>query len=168
MPQIPLRTPSYPTPPSNPLPHLLHTPSGLALLELQATIHFPSSSNSSSFVCEDKTEVGKLVFPLYNPALYGDDDTKWMKRVYFYVGKYQRLTGEVRKLGRPFAVVRRKETDTVMGEEREDVEMGDVVESIEGRDNGGEGEELEIVEVVRYKIVFSSRPEPVGGEKEEV
>ena len=28
---------------------------------------------------------------------------------------------------------------------------------------GTETEELEIVEVVKYKIVFSSRPEPVSG-----
>jgi len=31
-----------------------------------------------------------------------------------------------------------------------------------------EGEELEIVEVVKYKVVFSGRPEPVGGGTEEI
>jgi len=36
----------------------------------------------------------------------------------------------------------------------EDVDMGDA--------EGGKGEELEIVEIVRYKAVFSTRPEPVS------
>lgn len=60
-----------------------------------------------------------------------------------YVGQHQRLTGEVKKLPRALGVVRRREGA------------------------GGE-DELEIVEVVRYKIVFSSRPEPVGTLREGV
>lgn len=77
-----------------------------------------------------------------------------MKRVYLYVGENQRMVGECKGLGRPFAVVRRREVggDEVMGGEEEGV---------------GVGEELEIVEVVKYKIVFSGRPEPVGGGTEE-
>jgi chromosome transmission fidelity protein 8 len=63
-----------------------------------------------------------------------------MRRVYMYVGQHQRLTGEVKKLPRALGVVRRREA---AGEE-------------------GDGDELEIVEIVRHKIVFSSRPEPVG------
>ena len=54
------------------------------------------------------------------------------------------MTGEVRKLGRPIAVVGRR------GEGM--IERGEM----EG------GEELEVVEIVYWKIVFSSRPEPVG------
>lgn len=56
-----------------------------------------------------------------------------------YVGQHQRLTGEVKKLPRALGVVRRREEAA-----------------------GEEGDELEIVEIVRHKIVFSSRPEPVG------
>ncbi|KAF1916965.1 Ctf8-domain-containing protein [Ampelomyces quisqualis] len=147
MPSIPLhpRPLSFTPPTENPLPHLLHTPSGLAILELQGTFHFPAPTDPLG-----STQLGKLVFPLYNPALNDPADTKWMKRVYLYVGKGQRMTGECRKLAKPLGVVRMVKRDG----------QGDV--SMEGR----QGEEMEIVEVVKWKIVFSSRPEPVGGGEE--
>jgi chromosome transmission fidelity protein 8 len=150
MPTIPLhsRPLSAPTTLENPLPHLLHTPSGLALLELQGTFHFPAPTDPSG-----STHLGKLVFPLYNPSTNDASDTKWMKRVYLYVGKGQRMTGECKKLGKPLGVAR------LVGK-GEDTEMS----GVEGE---GGGEALEIVEVVRYKIVFSSRPEPVGKGVEE-
>lgn len=153
MPTIPLHiSPPKSTTP-NPLPPLLHTPSGLALLDLQGTIHFPQTSSS------DSTLVGNLAFPLYDPN--GDPaDTKWMKRVYFYVGENQRLAGEVKKLGKAVAVVRRVGAASGDGDEV----MGGMQEG-EGEGEGGEKEkeELEIVEVVKYRIVFSTRPEPVSG-----
>jgi chromosome transmission fidelity protein 8 len=159
MPTIPLhiRNPASPSSAtSNPLPNLLHTPSGLALLELQGTINFPAPDPSAP---STSSLVGTLVFPHYDPAA-DKEDTKWMKRVYLYVGKNQRMSGEVRKLGRPFAVIRRVERD-------KDVDM-DMDGVMRGGEAGHAGEdELEIVEVVRYKIVFSLRPEPVSVEGEE-
>lgn len=123
---------------SNPLPNLLQTPSGLAILEIQGKINLPARETS---VPTGATSVGRLVFPHYCK----DDpptDTAWMKTVHLYVGRYQRLTGEVKKLAKPLAVIRR----------RGEMKM-----------NEGDGiEELEIAELVYYKIVFSSRPEPVG------
>jgi chromosome transmission fidelity protein 8 len=133
---------------TNPLPPLLHTPSGLALLEIQGTVHFPPPTSTFT----TSTPVGKLVFPSYNPLLNGEEDTKWMKRVYLYVGENQRMVGEVKKLGKPLAVIRRNGGEGQEG----DMEV-----------DSAEGEELEIVEVVRHKIVFSGRPEPVGGGTEE-
>lgn len=62
-----------------------------------------------------------------------------MKRVHLYVGKHQRLTGEVKKLAKPLAVIGKREG-----------QPGDV-------------EQLEIREVIYWKVLFSSRPEPVGG-----
>ena len=153
MPSIPLHLPSTPSAPSHledPLPQLFHTPSGLALLEVQGTIHFPTPTSTSS---GPSTQVGKLVFPHYNPGINDPSDTKWMKRVYMYIGKGQRMTGECKKLGKPIAVMRKR--DRVGG----DVEMG----GVEGEATAGEEEELEILEVVRYKIVFSARPEPISG-----
>jgi chromosome transmission fidelity protein 8 len=152
MPTVPLYprpTPISP-PTENPLPHLLHTPSGLAILELQGTFHFPTPTNASG-----STQLGKLVFPLYNPTINDPSDTKWMKRVYLYVGKGQRMTGECKKLGKPLGVAR------MVAKAAEDTIMGSVEDEAEGKE-----EALEIVEVVRYKIVFSSRPEPVGGGEE--
>ncbi|KAF2116601.1 chromosome transmission fidelity protein 8 [Lophiotrema nucula] len=154
MPQIPLHLPTPPSqPPENPLPQLLRTPSGLAIIELQGTINTPPPSSSSS---SSTTPVGKLVFPTYKPDVYGEDDTKWMKRVYFYVGENQRMTGEVKKLGKPFAVIRRRERGDA------DVVMEGV--DVEGEGEGLVGEELEIAEIVRWKIVFAMRPEPVTGD----
>lgn len=63
--------------------------------------------------------------------------------MHLYVGRHQRLTGEVKKLAKPLAVIRRRD--------------------MAGASTGTEAsEELEIVDVVYYKILFSSRPEPVG------
>ncbi|KAF2658454.1 hypothetical protein K491DRAFT_593132 [Lophiostoma macrostomum CBS 122681] len=162
MPTIPLHPPNShsttnPTANLNPLPPLLHTPTGLALLELQGTIHFPTPADPST---SPFTRIGTLVFPLYNPEINGAEDTKWMKRVYLYVGENQRLAGEVKKLGKGFAVVRRRERvgdgEEMEGVEREDAD-GDMVDRGQGTQ-----EELEIVELVKYKIVFSTRPEPVS------
>ena len=146
MPTIPIHThPSIqcPTTSPSPLPQLLQTPSGLALLELQGTINMPDPDPSST---EDfVTPIGRLVFPDYNPTL-GLEDKTWMKRVHLYVGKHQRLTGEVKKLTHPTALIRRRGGDAKLEQE----------EAVEGQ------EDLEILEVVRWKVVFSNRPEPVG------
>ncbi|KAJ5884485.1 hypothetical protein N7504_012057 [Penicillium tannophilum] len=136
-------TTSYPI--TNPLPQLLQTPSGLALLELQATINLPSteqdeydttpapqSPNGASY----ETPIGKLMFPDYSAL--NPDDTKWMKRAYLYVGRYQRMTGEVKKLLKPIALVQKRPSSST------------------------EIEDLEVVEIIRYKIFFKNRPEPVN------
>ncbi|KAF2424395.1 hypothetical protein EJ08DRAFT_415301 [Tothia fuscella] len=154
MPSIPVYRPnlsSRTSSTSNPLPHLLQTPSGLAILELQGTIHVPPLSSSSedltaidiSLDKQLETPVGKLMFPSYSSS-NPPEDTSWMKHVYLYVGKHQRLTGEVKKLPKAIGIVRRR--------------VG------VGENGGGGGEDLEIVEIVKYKVVFSQRPEPVGSE----
>lgn len=162
MPSIPLHPPSgfstntY----NNPLPALLQTPSGLAILELQGTINFPTPTtdddddtdmNTGDDANEEtkakvfETELGKIMFPDYSEFM-DPGSTKWMKRVYLYAGRYQRMTGEVKKLPKPLAVIRRRERGTN-----------------EGNEVGREGQdELEIIEVIKYKIIFASRPEPVG------
>ncbi|OJZ87584.1 hypothetical protein ASPFODRAFT_59978 [Aspergillus luchuensis CBS 106.47] len=142
---------------NNPLPQLLQTPSGLALLELQGTINIPSQENSENNESSGsspagpgnpngapvfETPIGKLMFPDYSPQFTAPDDTKWMKRVYLYVGRYQRMTGEVKKLPQPLAIVQRRQK-----------ELGAAAD---------DKEELEIVEIVKYKIYFKSRPEPVN------
>ena len=150
MPSITLHTTSTNTTTNttNPLPNLIQTPSGLALLEIQGTIHapFPSPSENSSQVPPKQTPIGQLEFPLYDLSSNSD---KWTKKVYLYIGKHQRLTGEVKKLAKTIAVVRKREAT-----------------EMEGADAGREGgEELEIVEIVRWKILFAGRPEPVGGDE---
>ncbi|KAK4152029.1 chromosome transmission fidelity protein [Chaetomidium leptoderma] len=150
----------------NPLPTLLQTPSGLALLELQGTINLPpntstsiSSSPEAAAAAAAAIPIGRIHFEDYHSETEkagggegnGDD---WMKRVWMYVGEHQRLQGEVKKLPRAVAVLRKR---AVAGAAAAgDAEMEDKEEREEG-----EGE-LEVVEIVRYKVVFSSRPEPVG------
>ncbi|EKV04897.1 Chromosome transmission fidelity protein 8 [Penicillium digitatum] len=138
----PPKTTTTASTPNNPLPTLLQTPSGLALLELQGTINIPSgneeddldySTSTDNPASTFETPIGKLMFPDY--SVHNPDDTRWMKRAYLYVGRYQRMTGEVKKLPRPIAVLQKRQASEV--------------------------EELEVVEIVRYKIFFKSRPEPV-------
>lgn len=132
----------------NPLPPLIQTPSGLALLELQGTINLPLGDPDSD---EKPPEIplGRFEFPDYKPDALDPSSTAWMKRVHFYVGRNQRLTGEVKKLPRAIAVIRRCESAGG------DVEMKNVPAS-------EQPEDLEVVEIVKHKLVFSSRPEPVG------
>nr|POE96393.1 chromosome transmission fidelity protein 8 [Quercus suber] len=119
------------------LPRLLETPSGLAILEIQGTINTPAYAGSGESVA-----VGQLTFPLHKPELNGHDDVAWMKRVYLYVGKHQRMTGEVQKLPRPIAIIQKRQND-------------------EAAEADG-GDDLEIMEIVYYKVLFAHRPEPVG------
>ncbi|KAL8849184.1 MAG: hypothetical protein Q9221_005810 [Calogaya cf. arnoldii] len=160
MPTVPLHPPDPArgdnnTNSPNPLPQLLQTPSGLAILELQGTINIPSINNPSiknNITTDDEdcdhpnpattTKVGRLVFPDYNP----DDptgSTAWMKRVHLYIGRHQRLTGEVKKLATPLGVMRRKPID-----------------DDDARTDTTDVEELEITEIIYYKVLFSTRPEP--------
>jgi len=123
---------------TNPLPPLLQTPFGLAIIEIQGTLNI---SHPSTDPIQD---IGRLVFPSI-PAgtVPRPDDTKWTKKVLLYIGKNQRLTGEAKKLSKPLAVIRRKERD----EEEND-------------ENGSSGrDELEIMDIVRYKLFFGGRPE---------
>jgi chromosome transmission fidelity protein 8 len=131
---------------ASPFPSLLHTPTGLAILELQGTINLPSTESS-----EDQLRappIGRFTFPDYR-ADSVSESTAWMKHVYFFVGQHQRLTGEVKKLPRPIAVIRRRERHHLTNAGQLGEELPD---------------ELQVVEIVRYKLVFSQRPEPVGTE----
>ena len=128
----------------NPLPQLIQTPSGLALLELQGTINLPRGRDGEPL---SDVHIGRIVFPDYDPAAQGG--TAWMKRVHIFVGQHQRLHGEVKKLPRAIAVVRRRENRMEYGS---------------GGAHMEEGENLEVVEIIKYKLMFGNRPEPVGTE----
>lgn len=136
----------------NALPPLLHTPTGLALLELQGTINLPITTNDAQ-ADDEPINIGRIDFPDYKPdsITFDPSSPAWMKRVYLYVGQHQRLTGEVKKLPKALGIVRRRRQMP-----------GSIGSSSEGHQGGGGEQQLEVVEVVKYKIVFSSRPEPVG------
>lgn len=64
-----------------------------------------------------------------------------------FIGNHQRLAGEVKKLPKPLGVVVRRRR---------------IEENQEGQEGTGTGtEDLEVLEVVKFKLVFSNRPEPV-------
>ena len=126
---------------ANPLPQLMQTPSGLAIVEIQGTVNSTLSTEQKG--ANGAITLGKLAFPHYN-ATMPVDDISWHKRVYLYVGQHQRLTGEVKKLTKPIAVIRRRVTDVDTEAEAAGVE------------------ELEVAEIVYYKLLFAHRPEPVG------
>ncbi len=131
---------------TSPLPCLLQTPSGLAIVEIQGTIHAPfQSSGDVSGQTIETTPIGRLEFPSFDPKEPGEG--KWMKKVYLYVGKHQRLTSEIKKLAKPLAVIRKPD-------------YADLTGNHSSRDHPDE--ELEIVDIVKFKLLFSGRPEPVG------
>ena len=110
-------------------------------MEIQGHINFPTQTDSD-------TPIGRLVFPDFNASIdSAASEGPWMKKVYFYIG-HQRMLGQVKKLPKPLAVVGKKNL------------LGDGAES--KMDVDEMREELEILEIVKWKIVFSSRPEPVG------
>ncbi len=124
------------------------TPSGLAILEIQGTINLPDVHPGSK---PEDVSIGRLEFQEYDASK--PESTTWMKSVYLYVGKHQRLMGEVKKLPKPLAVVKKRvrlHEDTDPSREQESTRPEE------------QQDELEIVDVIKWKIVFSSRPEPVG------
>lgn len=137
-------------PPHNPLPQLIQTPSGLAILELQGTINLPTQFDGNGSEVEGHgLQIGRISFPDHHPETQDAASTVWMKRVHLYVGQHQRLTGEIKKLPKPLAVIRKKSRSEL------DVDMTDVpAETVK--------DDLEIIEIIKYKLMFSHRPEPVG------
>ncbi|KAF3927438.1 hypothetical protein ABW21_db0207489 [Orbilia brochopaga] len=141
MPSTPLHLPdaASATSNTNPLPQLLRLPTGLAILELQGDINYPSPQDSDANT--NFTTVGNLIFP---DATSDSTDPKELKRVWLYIGKHQRLTGEVKALAKPLGVLRKKQPHA------------------EDTGNADDTAQLEIVDIIRYKIIFSKRPEPVS------
>ncbi|KAI5282358.1 hypothetical protein KEM54_002805, partial [Ascosphaera aggregata] len=146
---------------SNPLPNLLQTPSGLAIIELQGTINLPLAAQDriqadieagghGRTANQFEIPIGRLIFPDYNADGSPTDPKNWMKRVYLYIGQNQRMTGEVKAIPKPLAVLRRVTRDS-----NADVEMSGVVQQ-----ETVLIEELEIVDIIKYRIYFKSRPEP--------
>lgn len=90
---------------------------------------------------QERTPIGTIHFPNYKPG-QDEGDTSWMKKVYMYVDRGMRLMGQVKKLETPVAVVRRSQRAEKAGEA------------------------LEVVEILKYKLLFSDRPEPIGSNEQ--
>ena len=130
----------------NPLPGLLHTPAGLAMIEIQGSVHTPAMSSDTSH----SVEVGRLEFPLLDASKTSTEEGSWMKKAHLYIGKHQVLNGEVKKLAKPLAVIV-KATEAVSESTQADTSS-----------HNSQSDKLDIIAVIKYKIIFSSRPEPVS------
>lgn len=85
--------------------------------------------------------LGKIVFPAAGEAAQSGE---WDgRRVHLFIGQHQRMAGEVKKLTKPLAVMRRKADCDVTTRD-----------------------EVEIAEIVYFKMLFAHRPEPMGGGQE--
>lgn len=115
-------------------------------MEIQGTIRGPfQDSIGGENSAAKTTPIGRLEFPLYDAQ--DQAEGKWMKKVYLYVGKHQRLTGEVKKLAKPLAVIRK---------------IGDSEGSQADSTDDQSSTDLEIVDIINFRLLFSGRPEPVG------
>lgn len=161
----PLKRPSGQTlTPDNPLPQLIQTPSGLALLELQGTFETSSSDDhddpaydtehGTEHGAEHGAEIEDLGVLSYDPE---DPESK----LELLVGEHQRLTGSIQKLARPLAVLQKIDAEELQQLKQQEQQHGNGEAGGEVGDEKRE-EELRVVEIVRYKIVFAGRPEPVG------
>ena len=90
------------------------------------------------------------------------------------------MTGEVRKLVKPLAIVRKRSggdcgsssatitasthAATTATSTTSTTSTTTTASTSVGQVGSAEGEDLEVVELVNYKLVFSHRPEPVGVE----
>ena len=73
----------------------------------------------------------------------------------------------MKKLGKPLGVIRKRgaqlSSNVDKAKDSADVTMADALRDGDGDGDGGQHEEeLEIVDVIEYKILFQGRPEPVG------
>lgn len=117
-------------------------------MEIQGHINLTSQSSEE---IQSTTRIGRLSFPDYDASTSATLEGPWMKKVYFHIG-HQRMLGQVKKLPKPFGIVGRR---GVLGTWNDEMN----VDKIE--------EELEVLEIVKWKIVFNSRPEPVGDGEED-
>jgi chromosome transmission fidelity protein 8 len=104
------------------------------MVEIQGSV----LSEEGRFDAATALNLGRLVFP----AAENSESSEWDgKRVFLFIGKHQRMAGEVKKLSKPVAVIRRPIDPTA---------PQDVVE---------------VAEIVYYKMLFQHRPEPMGAEQ---
>jgi chromosome transmission fidelity protein 8 len=127
------------------------------MIELQGKIVLDNDDSETAADSSSVFNVGHFVFPPPDDVADSDSLDEWDgRRVFLFVGKHQRLTGEVKKLTKPLAVIRR----------RGDAEPSPVV-ALDGPEKSSgvaasPSQDLEIVEIITQKIMFAHRPEPIG------
>ncbi|KAK9459303.1 Ctf8-domain-containing protein [Lipomyces oligophaga] len=118
------------------LSQVIQTPSGLALMEIQGLLHIAPLKSDD---LEEEAEIGRLTF---------EGQVPWL-----WIGNHQRLEGKLVDLKQPVGVMRRQD-------DPHDLHLHNRNSDDSGN---GYGNHVEFVEVIRRKIVFSTRPEPLVG-----
>lgn len=154
------------------LPKVLQTPSGLALLEIQGTIHIGKRQLTSSGGLGLETQDDEVKEDDDEDMSDGDDEIeevgkfdfsdleKGGSEVVLQIGKFQRLRGKLIKLKMPLAVLR---IDPVTSESDEPPVTQEAKEqSYHSIANDRDAEvEVPILDIVYHKILFATRPEPI-------
>jgi chromosome transmission fidelity protein 8 len=130
----------------NLLPQILHTPSGLALIEIQGKIHVGTQPLIQSAldlqVVSEEDSRDELVDSSKHRKLGTLEFSDNGKDVNLIIGKHQRLRGKISELKTPLAVLKMDEL-THSSPLKNDIKT------------------IPILEVIKYKILFNTRPEPV-------
>lgn len=160
---------------TTPLPQLLQTPSGLALIEIQGTIIIGKHKLTSSGGFELEN-AGNDAEGDDSMDVDGEDDTISMAHlgefdfsdienggteVVLKLGKFQRLRGKVVKLKAPLAVLRVDPPSLLAqgGQVPSSQSLEEERQQIANDRNAGM--EVPIVDIIYHKVLFSSRPEPI-------
>lgn len=136
---------------NNVLPSVLHTPSGLALIEIQGKIHIGNrpliqSALDLQHLTDEDTEDQCSIDSGQQKKLGTVEFLDNGKDVCLVIGKHQRLRGKISELKTPLAVLK--------------LNAGDETGSAE-QQGDGDIRTIPILEVIKYKILFNLRPEPV-------
>lgn len=135
--------------------HFLLKKDGLVLIEIQGTINKPTEL-PGNFAPHDFVEIsggkyavkiGKLKLEIF--SLDGENATKHQKhdtkKIELLIGKNQKLVGEIRKLEKPLGVMKFPAADV----------------SGVGNQQFFDENSIQLVDIVRYKLLFKNRPVPL-------
>ena len=135
--------------------NLIFTPYGLMLLEIQGELNLPIEfPQGQPKTDEDREYLNNFITinEIHHAVKFGNlvFDEKDNSKVTLYVGKSQRLLGNVVKLSTPLAVLKipLKNEDEMM---------------IDNDDNANQQEEelIKLMDIVKAKVIFKQRPLPI-------
>lgn len=143
---------------SSATPNLITTPYGLALLEIQGELNLPHTKPDIPLdqllpLDQEKMKNFVTVDDIYDAVKFGhlQFDSKDELKVTLFIGKSQRLIGNVVKLDIPLGVLKipvKKEVPSGDGDADMDMD-GDVDQNIQ------------MIDIVRAKMIFKQRPLPI-------
>ncbi|EMG46409.1 CTF8 Chromosome transmission fidelity protein 8 [Candida maltosa Xu316] len=128
---------------TSPSPNLFFTPYGLTLLEIQGELNLPTEyPKGTPQTNEDHEYLSNFITvdDIHHAVKFGNlvFDEKDESKVTLFIGKSQRLLGDIVKLNTPLAVLR---------------------VPVNRHDEGEE--DVKLVDIVKAKLIFKQRPLPI-------